>query len=182
MGQNLRKKIRNLLLTEVEKKSKLKILYLHGLGSNPDNDHTIMLEPMAKFIVPKLDYRKRKLFNDLSALIDKEKPNAIIGHSLGGFLAYHLSVEFNLPCLLFNPAFHDPDSDKQSLPTDIENQKNSSSNNYAIVGTKDNIVPTKNQIKFLKKTNFKIKKLDIDHDIPDDVKYNEVKEFIDKLY
>lgn len=84
----------------------MKTLYIHGLDSEPRKEKLKILEnhDFETFALH-LDYRKEKdAFFILKQIIEKEKLEFLVGSSLGGFLAYYLSANQNIPCLLFNPA------------------------------------------------------------------------------
>ncbi len=82
------------------------ILYLHGLDSKLSPEKQRVLEKYAKVIAPEIDYRTRP--DVISELLGDYKNSdvvCVIGSSMGGFVAYHVSQAINVPALLFNPAF-----------------------------------------------------------------------------
>jgi len=82
-----------------------KILYLHGLDSALSPEKRAVLERYFAVVSPQLDYRNTPdMFVRLSALVAVEKPDAIIGSSMGGRFAYYLAAKYALPALCFNPA------------------------------------------------------------------------------
>jgi len=98
-------------------------------------------------------------------IIKKEKINLIIGHSVGGVLAFYLAKETNVPALLLCPAFGD--KFKQYTFTNI---KNNTPKMTAIIGSKDDEVNRENQLNILKnQPNCEIKIEDIGHDVPQEM-------------
>lgn len=163
-----------------ERHRKFIILYLHGLGSSIIEDKTNMLKG-AIIMKPELDYKNPNLFDVLYKLSENKNIQAVMGHSMGGYLAYYLSVAFDIPCLLFNPAFNDVDNKMYNIPKGIKNKVYDGGNQYAIVGKLDDVVPAKKQISFLKKTGCKILMVDIGHDIPSTIKKKAFNNFLLKL-
>lgn len=131
-----------------ERPKKRKILYLQGYQ---DVTTQPLVEKMKELnfevIAPKLDYDKGPLWNELTKLIEKEYPDVIIGHSLGGYMAYYLSQAFHLPTLLLAPAFFPPDWSKlQPIPEDIKILPNEPKDKVALIGLNDedlNVTETK---------------------------------------
>ncbi len=84
----------------------MKTLYIHGLDSFPRSEKIdilkkVGLDPVALH----LDYRQQLgVYQILKENAVQKKVDFIIGSSLGGLLAYLLSEDLGLPCLLFNPA------------------------------------------------------------------------------
>lgn len=158
------------------------ILYLHGLDATPEKDNIqIFKKDNIKIISPYLDYREKPLFNDISSIIIKEKPDGIIGHSIGGYLSYYLSIKFYIPCLMFNPAFNDNDLIFQPLPINIYDLT-PNINQIALIGSEDDVIPMKDQINGLKNNkNIKIFIEKIGHDIPDVIKLKYFTKFINIL-
>ena len=156
----------------------IKILYLHGIGATPESDNvSILKRDDVAIISPYFDYEKGYVFDFISKeIIEKQGIRAVVGHSLGGYLAYYLSNKYKIPCLMFNPAFdslHPIPNDVKELPPYYEQT--------AIVGSEDEDVPTKNQLEFLEKTKAKIIIEKIDHDIPNDIKVKYFNEFINGI-
>lgn len=87
----------------------MKAIYIHGLHSeiNP-NKIKILEEAGLEVIAPEIDYEKEQaaVYPRIKALMEKEQIEVLVGSSMGGFMAYWLARELNLPALLFNPALH----------------------------------------------------------------------------
>jgi hypothetical protein len=161
---------------------KIKILYLHGLDATPTSDHVSILEEHGVTIVaPKLDYRGGLVFGFLSdEIIDKENIQGIVGHSMGGYLAYYLSNKNKIPCLMFNPAFGSENLYLQPIP-DYDKELPLYRNQIAVIGSEDKDVPTENQLQFLEKTKAKLFVEEMGHDVPDNIKVKYFNEFVKNL-
>lgn len=177
MTNSVKKHIRKILF---EESSSQKILYLHGLGATSDSDNVSILKKDYDIISPLLDYKNKLVWEYVNKVIITIKPIAIIGHSLGGYLAYYLSNKYKIPALMFNPAFGDKDLDLINIPEDIKNII-PFNEQVAIIGAKDDVVNPAEQIKMLEKGYCKIYVEDIGHDIPIDILYRYSRIFISKL-
>ena len=84
----------------------MKILYIHGLDSQPHPDKLSILEEYGNTPFSlHMDYRKDKAaYWKLRDLAIEAKVEQLIGSSLGGYFAYWLGQELDIPQLLFNPA------------------------------------------------------------------------------
>ncbi len=169
---DIKLKIRTILLKEI--KGTGRVLYLHGFGSNPEKEK---IDKDIKFLIPSLDYEEKPLYDYLSKLIKTKNIVAIIGHSIGGYLAYYLSNEHKIPCLMFNPAFEDSDLKFQPISEDIKKIK-PFVKQMAIIGINDDEIPMSNQIKSLQSSKCVIFKEKIGHDIPLDVKNKYIDKFL----
>ena len=115
----------------------MKILYLHGLDGSLSQEKREVLERYFTVVGPQLDYRNTlDMFGQLSELVSVEKPNAIIGNSMGGCFAYYLAMEYALPVLCFNPALgHRP------FEIDLPKLKAADNPIVFVIGGKDMVVP-----------------------------------------
>lgn len=114
-----------------------KTLYIHGLdGFLSDEKHAI-LSKFTQVIAPVMDYRANPgAYYDLLSIAKEEKVEIIMGTSMGGCMAYHLSLHLGLPALLFNPALP-----FRSVGIDLPAQdKVRSSNLRLVIGGQDNII------------------------------------------
>lgn len=84
----------------------MKIAYLHGLDSNPQNPKNDWLREQVTVYDPHIDYRAVGIYQRVWQEISNFQPDGIIGSSMGGFFAYHMARSLNVPALLFNPALH----------------------------------------------------------------------------
>lgn len=156
---------KKVILEEITSESK--ILFLHGLDSNPEKeiDKTNFIKNLGFEInVPHIEYEKKDSVEIISFMIEELKITHIIGHSLGGCIAFNMSNKYKIPSLLFNPAF---ESDNL---LHLEDYKNISlfKDQIAVVGMQDSDVDPNIQLKNLKGID-NIFKLEIDHDIPQDI-------------
>lgn len=145
-----------------------RILYLHGLGGNPDTKAIKKLEGQYDVVAPKLDYENPGIWTGLQKLVDKMNPDGIIGHSLGGYLAYYLSNNNHIPALLFNPAFNDEDLFLIPIPQSIT-EMSPYGQQMAIIGKDDDVINPNDQLNALKLGNADVYIENIGHDIPDDL-------------
>ncbi len=86
--------------------NELKILFLHGLDSSRESTkfHAIQTE---KKVCIDMDYRNLNYATvaDLyQEIIEKIKPDLLIGHSLGGYWALKMSHQHQIPCIIANPS------------------------------------------------------------------------------
>ena len=86
-----------------------KILFLHGFfatGSCPmARALREAFEGQAVVLTPDLPLHPKEALKYIRMLIDKEKPDLLIGNSCGAFLAQMLSPVVGIPALLGNPHF-----------------------------------------------------------------------------
>ena len=114
------KKFSNFIKESVKPENDIKnVLYLHGLGGKLQYKE-IVDESDIQYIGLSVDYTKSAIWDIISGM----KVDAVIGHSLGGYLAYYLSNQKNIPCLLLMPCFDDEMFELQPIPKEkIELQK-----------------------------------------------------------
>ena len=153
-----------------QQERKLNILYIHGLGGS-SNESDILKSDSINIISNNIDYDNTDILKDLL----KEDIDGVVGHSLGGLLAYYISNEKNIPSLLFNPAFED--SDIKFEISDKEPNKNQ----IAVIGLQDDEILAETQIKNLKHSDCKIYIENIGHDISDDIKLKYFNIFLEKF-
>ena len=86
-----------------------KILFLHGFfatGSCPmARALREAFDGQAIVLTPDLPLHPKEALKYIRILIDKEKPDLLIGNSCGAFLAQMLSPVVGIPALLGNPHF-----------------------------------------------------------------------------
>ncbi len=129
-----------------KKRNKMNILYLHGLDSKLSPQKREILEEFGKVFAPDMDYHKNpdaiatvlEMFADIDI-------NAVVGSSMGGFVAYHVSNLLHRPALLFNPALA-----KRSVAQNIPQQEEMY-NNYKqlVIGQQDEVVNPSETLQFL---------------------------------
>ena len=80
-------------------------LYLHGLNSTNQNERTEWLQQFGNVVNPLLSYQNIPVtYQKIEKLIQKFRPNVIVGSSMGGYLGFHLGNYYHIPTLLLNPA------------------------------------------------------------------------------
>lgn len=181
-------KIRTLIQEAIASSSK-NVLYLHGLDSSSEKDGIDDLKSeyadTVNFITPSLDYRDRSksIWEKIEKIIQEKKPVAVIGHSLGGYLAYYVSNKYEIPALMLNPAFKDKDLNLLSKATSLPKETKELSpykNQMAVIGSEDDVISPEDQKKELEKGNAEIFTEKIGHDIPAKVLKKYVKMFVEK--
>lgn len=165
--------------TNIQKNTKIKVLYLHGLDATPESDHVKILQSdFLEIISPVLDYNK-PLFTQLEKIIQDENIKGVIGHSMGGYLAYYLSVKHHIDCLLYNPAL---ELDSYNIqPIELFRPTNDNAVRMTVIGTDDEICALLYAKKALKRYGFKRFFEPIGHDIPDNIKIKYFEEFIFRI-
>jgi esterase/lipase len=82
-----------------------KTLYIHGLDGFLSDEKRTILSKYTQVVAPIMEFRANPgAYYDLLSIAKEEKVDIIIGTSMGGCMAYHLSLHFSVPSLLFNPA------------------------------------------------------------------------------
>ncbi len=88
---------------------KMKILFLHGFYASGQCVPAVALkaafEGKAEVLTPDLPMHPKEAINFIRDLIDKEKPDALVGNSCGSFYAQMIAPIVGLPALLGNPHF-----------------------------------------------------------------------------
>ena len=84
----------------------MKTLWLHGMGGKPNQEKIAYMESQGlKMHALHLDYNHEpRSFEILRDYIVENSIEFMVGSSHGGFLAFWLNEELNIPCLLLNPA------------------------------------------------------------------------------
>jgi predicted esterase YcpF (UPF0227 family) len=81
------------------------IAFFHGLESSAQSEKSRFLHQYYAAFTPSMSYQDPELFELTLLSLQKQKIDLLVGSSMGGFFAYHLSTIINIPTLLFNPAF-----------------------------------------------------------------------------
>lgn len=87
-------------------KDTTKILFIHGLDSSRESTKFHAIDAKNKFCI-NVDYRNLNYATVLrfyGDIIEKIKPDILVGHSLGGYWALKLSKLFQLPAVIANPS------------------------------------------------------------------------------
>lgn len=114
-----------------------KTLYIHGLDGFLSDEKRTILSKYTQVVAPIMEFRTNPgAYYDLLSIAKEEKVDIIIGTSMGGCMAYHLSLYLNVPALLFNPALP-----FRSVGIDLPAQdKVRSSYLRVIIGGQDDII------------------------------------------
>jgi hypothetical protein len=127
-----------------------KVLFLHGLDSRPYEDRVEILKASgAEIFAPHINYRQDDEVSIAIDIIEKEGITHLVGHSLGGILAHYLSNVYEIPALMFNPAFGEHNvkyfSENPALAYRPVFERQ-----YAVVGINDDVVNPFVQLAHLK--------------------------------
>lgn len=104
-----------------------RILFLHGLDSSRESTKFHAIDAAQKFCI-NIDYRNlnfQTVENFYDEIIEKIKPELLVGHSLGGYWALRMSCKHKLPTVIANPSLHPdfradyPAINEQDLENDI---------------------------------------------------------------
>ena len=85
-----------------------KIVYLHGLESEPGGTKVSFLATKGAVYAPAMDYETLDLDEFIYTL---GMPDLIIGSSMGGYVADIIGSRLGVDVLLFNPALHSREID-----------------------------------------------------------------------
>lgn len=124
----------------------MNILYLHGLESKLSPAKRKILEKYGKVYAPDVDYNQNpNAIETILELYNGTDINTVMGSSMGGFVAYHVSNALFRPALLFNPALKKR-SVLQNIPPDYNNYNNLK---QIIIGQSDDVVIPEDTLSFL---------------------------------
>ena len=115
------------------------VWYLHGLESPAGGPKVDFLESIAdKVFAPDMNYNHPYMFSSLLKMAKYNKPDLIIGSSMGGYFADALGSHLDIEVLLFNPALHSRSMEPEGVTYGETNWKR----NF-VVGTEDKVVDPK---------------------------------------
>lgn len=158
-----------------------KTLYIHGLDGFLSDEKRTILSKYTQVVAPILDYRANPgSYYDLLSIAKEEKVDVIIGTSMGGCMAYHLSLHLSLTALLFNPALP-----LRSVGIDLPAQdKVRDSYLRVVIGGQDDIIDAVQNVAWLathEKGDMDIRwRNTLGHRIPTDVFEEEVGGFFER--
>jgi hypothetical protein len=162
----------------------MNILYLHGLNSSLSGEKRTILEKYGTVLSPSIDYESDdKCIENLRSRFAEGNVDVVTGSSMGGFVGFYLSIAFNKPALLFNPALI-ARSVFQNVP-DYNNPDHSFKR--LVLGATDEVVDPKTTLKFVAErigdnTDYQINlRQDLAHRIPLGIFEDEVRSFFDHL-
>ena len=117
----------------------MNVWYLHGLESAVGGPKVEFLcENADKVFAPYMNYNDLALFESLLKLAKLDKPDLIIGSSMGGYFADALGSHIGTEVLLFNPALHSRSMEPEGVTYGETNWER----NF-VVGTEDDVIDTK---------------------------------------
>lgn len=154
----------------------MKIAYLHGLESNnigPKND---WLRTISEVFDPKIDYQQKHIYQILRYKIKEFQPDLLIGSSMGGYFAFEMAKELNIPAILFNPALH-----SRSLEPDMTSHLtgNHKPNIQTAFGKADTLINPDKSLNILKNEGFESNTIfEHGHKTPFEVFKNVIEEYI----
>ncbi len=110
-----------------------KIVYLHGLESEPGGTKVSFLAEKGMVYAPAMNYETLDLNEFIFTL---GMPDLIIGSSMGGYVADIIGSQLGVDVLLFNPALHN-----RTLIREFNEDYGSQPYKRTIVlGTEDNVI------------------------------------------
>jgi len=83
-----------------------KILFLHGLDSSKESTKFHAIHAEKKYCI-NVDYRNlnyKTVEHFYHEIIEKIKPDLLVGHSLGGYWALKMSQQYRIPTIIANPS------------------------------------------------------------------------------
>ena len=114
----------------------MNVWYLHGLESTVGGPKVDFLyENADKVFAPKMNYNEPEMFNSLLKLAKYNKPDLIIGSSMGGYFADALGSHLDVEVVLFNPALHS----RTMEPEGVTYGESNWDRNF-VVGTEDKVI------------------------------------------
>ena len=108
-----------------------KIVYLHGLESEPGGTKVSFLAEKGMVYAPAMDYKTLDLDEFIYTL---GMPDLIIGSSMGGYVADIIGSRLGVDVLLFNPALH-----SRTIPVNHEHYSNQYKRTI-VLGTLDKVI------------------------------------------
>ena len=122
------------------------VIYFHGLESKPGGIKVEFLDNTVDIVeAPAMDYTQKGIFNEWLEYVKTEKPNLIIGSSMGGYFALALASHTGIPVLVFNPAIHSRTFEIDELRSGKERVKG-----LVVLGDNDDIVDPSKTFSILK--------------------------------
>ena len=115
----------------------MNVWYLHGLESEQGGPKVDFLYNNAtRVYAPKMNYREPEMFTGLLKMGKYNKPDLIIGSSMGGYFADALGSHLDVEVLIFNPALHSRVFEPEGVSYGESNWKRN-----IVVGSEDKIIP-----------------------------------------
>lgn len=158
------------------------ILYLHGYNGSLTPAKQAILERYGNVAAPAIAYDRSDYFNKLTDLA--HTTDVIIGSSFGGHTAHMLSLLYDKPSLLFNPAFitKSPAPDLTGLTIPLSK----ASYTCIVLGKLDDVIMYRDNLEFVSRklelNNVRVVEVDgLGHRIPEEVFEEQVVGFWGRL-
>tara|TARA_B110000285_G_scaffold42150_1_gene46535 strand:- start:966 stop:1439 length:474 start_codon:yes stop_codon:yes gene_type:complete len=117
----------------------MNVWYLHGLESEVGGPKVDFLcEVAERVFAPKMVYTNPTMFKALLEMGKIDKPDLIIGSSMGGYFADALGSHLDVEVILFNPALHSRPIEPEGVTYGESNWKR-----HFVVGTEDEVIDPK---------------------------------------
>jgi len=117
----------------------MNVWYLHGLESAVGGPKVEFLKSVAEEVfAPKMVYTNPNMFQALLNTAKIDKPDLIIGSSMGGYFADAIGSHLDIEVILFNPALHS----RSMEPEGVTYGKTNWERNF-VVGTEDKVIDPK---------------------------------------
>ncbi|WP_179997703.1 MULTISPECIES: YqiA/YcfP family alpha/beta fold hydrolase [unclassified Acinetobacter] len=118
-----------------------KVLFMHGLDSSRESTKFQAILSKNKYCI-NVDYRNLKyaaVERFYIDMIEKIKPDILVGHSLGGYWALKMSNRFQLPAVIANPSLM-PSFDPDYPAITIEELQSKTSSQIAYIELGDELI------------------------------------------
>ena len=102
----------------------MRLLYLHGLGSNGQSSTAAALAGDNRITVTAPSYAPQHFsqsIEQLSAIVDETLPDVIVGTSMGGYYALKLRERYDIATVVVNPCFDPANHLRKYLVTPATN-------------------------------------------------------------
>lgn len=155
----------------------MRIIYFHGWNEHFDETKNKILSKFGDEVhFPDIYYStyKNLIGSYTNEIFGKKNSTLIVGDSLGGYMAYHISNICKCPALLFNPTFFFKNGGE--LHPNGNSEGNTCLDKNIILSLNDEEIDIKRTLKLLKESGFdsQIKIFDsLTHQIPIDIFENE---------
>ena len=124
----------------------MNVWYLHGLESKAGGPKVDFLRKVSdKVFAPEIKYTNPNTFDVLLNLAKEDKPDLIIGSSMGGYYADAIASHFGINVLLFNPALHSRPIDTKLPYGDNFGRK------FTVLGMEDKVIDYKVSLDLIRK-------------------------------
>lgn len=155
-----------------------RLVYFHGLLSNPDNPKVHWLKASYEAWAPAIHYEEPAIMHTLLEGARNFRPHGLIGSSMGGYTAYWIGKALGVDVLLFNPAlpYRSQEPDGQGVPRHPETPIRS----RWVIGEQDPIIdPQANQALARKEPGSTLDVIPgLGHRIPEELFKAQVRQFV----